>query len=330
MLPELNTDVGPLLMVTHFAADPDATRHFYGDLMGMDELAPFNQPDPQAELHARLWGLDDSSPMTVQHYARGRQPEVPRVRVVAVGDGQPLVRPDMEVRLDGGLSVGFAVRNHDEMEALVARAAERGVDTTAGITSIELNRPDGTPYEALETHFKAPDCVYGLAVGRPEDLPPVGPIEAGRVVGGPAYSAQVVNGADPDLDFYRDAFGFEVRRDLWLTSSGPAGGLGLAPDTRMRFIQIYAPGTETAYLVMLDFGDIGLENPTPVRPPSRGVGVWTFSTRAMDTVLERAAECGAAVVGPPVAVRDPLWGDCRMASLMTPRGFLLELVEAAH
>ena len=216
------------------------------------------------------------------------------------------------------------------MEQCVARGEALGIGTTAGITTIEFRRPDGAPYEALETHFRAPDDVYGLGVGRPENLPPVGPIEPGRMIGGPAYSAQVVNHADDDVAFYRDLLGFEVRRDVDLTSSGPAGGLGLQAGTVMRFLQLYAAGSETGYLVMLDFRDAGKPQAGPIRPPGRGVAMWTFPTDDLDAVLLRCRAQGVRVHGGPATLDSPLLGAHRAATLLTPHGFLVELVQTGR
>jgi len=319
--------VGSLLMVTHVTADPAATRHFYRDMMAMAEVSDRAMPAAGRALQRELWGLDRDQRWSEQLYERPGLPQVPRVRVLAMDPPGRVIRPGMDVLIEGGLSVGFAVRNRAEMEQCVARGEALGIGTTAGITTIEFRRPDGSPYEALETHFKAPDEVYGLGVGRPEDLPPVGPIEAGQMIGGPAYSAQVVNHADEDVAFYRDVLGFEVRRDVDLTSSGPAGGLGLAAGTVMRFLQLYAAGSETGYLVMLDFRDAGRRPSGPIRPPGRGVAMWTFPTDDLEAVLAAARERGIEVPGGPVTLDSPLLGVHRAATLLTPHGFLVELVQ---
>lgn len=321
--------VGSLLMVTHVTGSAAGARHFYRDMMAMTEVPEGAMTAAGREQQRGLWGLAPEVTWTEQLYERPGLPQVPRVRVLAMEPAGPVIRPGMEVLLEGGLSVGFAVRNRAEMEQCVARGEALGIGTTAGITTIEFRRPDGSPYDALETHFKAPDDVYGLGIGRPDDLPPVGPIAEGQVFGGPAYSAQVVNHADDDVAFYRDVLGFEVRRDVDLTSSGPAGGLGLAPGTVMRFLQLYAPGTDTGYLVMLDFRDGGLPNPAPIRPPGRGVAIWTFPVDDLDAVLGRSREHGIPGFAGPVELDSPLLGRHRAATVLTPHGFMVELVERA-
>ena len=319
--------VSPLARITHATADAEATNKFYSGLMNLEE----SKLQVDAELQAaqrQLWGLAEDVTWSESLFRRTAFPETPLVRVLAMDQPGPPVRPDMDVLLHGGLSVGFSSRDREELAAFVDHASEMGIDTTAGITTIDLNRPDGSAYQALETHFIAPDFVYGLGVGRPDDLPKVAPIADGEPVGGPAYSAQVCNHVDADLDFYRDVMGFEVRRDVPLISSGPEGGLNLAPNTEMRFIQIYAPGTETAYLVILDFADGGKENPVATTPPNTGVVMWTFRTTDLDETLAAVGACdGAQVVGEASDIVDEGFGRHRAACVKTPRGFLIELIQ---
>ncbi len=319
--------VGSLLMLTHVTDSTAATRHFYRDMMGMTEASDCILTAEGRVSQRALWGLDAGAQWTEQLYERPGLPQVPRVRVLTMEAAGPAIRPGMEVLLEGGLSVGFAVRNRAEMEQCVARGEALGIGTTAGITTIEFRRPDGSPYDALETHFRAPDEVYGLGVGRPEDLPPVGPIGNGQMIGGPAYSAQVVNHADADVAFYRDVLGFEVRRDVDLVSSGPAGGLNLPQGTVMRFLQLYAPGSETGYLVMLDFRGQGMTNPAAIRPPNRGVAIWTFPADDLDAVLACGREHGIETFAGPVTLECGWLGEHRAATVLTPHGFLVELVE---
>lgn len=320
--------VSALARITHVTADADATRRFYADLMNLHTVNVGTNESRQTT-QRRLWGVPEAGGWQETVYRRTAFDETPDVRVLAMDAPGAPTRPGMHVLLHGGLSVGFSSRDKDDLLAFIEHAKTLGIETTAGLTTIDLHRPDGSPYEALETHFIAPDFVYGLGVGRPEDLPKVAPIVEGEPVGGPAYSAQVCNNADPELAFYRDVMHFDIRRDVTLTSSGPAGGLDLAPGTAMRFIQIYAPGTDTAYLVMLDFPEGGKPNPTPLSPPNTGVVIWSFRTDDLDATLAAVGECdGAAVIGEPTELEDETFGTHRLACVQTPRGFLLELIEA--
>jgi len=239
---------------------------------------------------------------------------------------RPAVRPGMNALLEGGLAVGFACAN---MEELIAKSENMGFGNVAGVTRIPLHRPDGSPYEALETHLRAPDDVYVLGIARPSDLAPICPIADGGLTGGPAYSSQVINNGQRSLDFYTEVLGYEVRRDVQLPSEGPSGGLlGVPPGSTMRFLQVFAPGSEGRYLVFLDWFDAGVEAVAPSRPPNRGMVMWSFMARDLDAVLGRAERFGAErLCGPEIVDARPAGAVTRRATLAAPNGFAIELIE---
>lgn len=320
--------VSGLFAITHVTAEPDACAWFYRDLMGMSEVAGHADGRSRDD-RAALLGLPPGAEWTERVYARKGAPDAPFVCVIAIDPPAAEIRPQMAALRDGSLSVGFALR---DMEAGVARGQQLGIATTRGIVSLPFQRRDGSTYLAHETHFRAPDGVYGLGVGRPDDLVPVAPIAPGSNVGGPAYSAQVANHGERVWGFYRDVLGFEIRRDVDLPYGEAMDGalIGVRPGTVMRFLQLFAPGTETAYLVFLDFRDAGLPALVPPRPPHRGVAAWTFRVDDLDATLERARRAGAPLA---CAARDtdhPLCGQARAASVLAPNGFLVELVQAAQ
>jgi catechol 2,3-dioxygenase-like lactoylglutathione lyase family enzyme len=297
--------------------------------MGMTE-APARAHDAgrRAELTALL-GLPPETRWTEYVYERAGVAGAPFVRVIAVEPPGAQIRPAMAALRDGSLSVGFALR---DMEAGVTLGQRLGIETTRGIVSLPFQRRDGSTYLAHETHFRAPDGVYGLGVGRPEDLVPVAPIASGANAGGPAYSAQVANHGEEVWGFYRDVLGFEIRRDVELPYGEAMDGalVGVRPGTVMRFLQLFAPGTETAYIVFLDFRGAGLPALVPPRPPQRGVAAWTFRVRDLDATLARARSSGAPLVCEARRLDHPLCGNGRAASLLAPNGFLVELVEAVR
>ncbi len=321
--------ISGLIAITHVTAEPAACARFYRDLMGMTETTGrAHDAGHRADL-AALLGLPAEVRWTEQVYERADVPGAPFVRVLALDPPGAPIRPGMEALRDGSLSVGFALR---DMEAGVALGRRLGIETTRGIVSLPFQRRDGSTYLAHETHFRAPDGVYGLGVGRPEDLVPVAPIAPGANAGGPAYSAQVANHGEAVWGFYRDVLGFEVRRDVELPYGEAMDGalIGVRPGSVMRFLQLFAPGTETAYLVFLDFRDAGLPALVPPRPPQRGVAAWTFRVRDLEATLSRARRAGAPLVCDARRLDHPLCGPARAASLLAPNGFLVELVEAAR
>ncbi len=76
-----------------------------------------------------------------------------------------------------------------------------GFQSTAGIVRLTITRPDGISYVSGEVLFRGPEQIYMLAVGRPPDMTPVGPIEPATGMGGPAYSALIVPDATREIEF---------------------------------------------------------------------------------------------------------------------------------
>ena len=201
-----------------------------------------------------------------------------------------------------------------------------GFSSTAGLTSITLPKADGTTYDVGEVHYRAPDGVLALGIDR-GTMPAVGPIDASAGVGGPAYSGMMVGDMAAAKALFADALGLEVRRSVELSSSGPAGGLGLPAGTRFTFQQWYAPGATSGYVILMKLHENGLQATAPPGLASRGLALWSFETKALDAVLARAAAAGVAVQRPAATV--PL-GDGRMgrsAILLTGDGFPVEVVE---
>jgi hypothetical protein len=289
----------------------------------MSELASGSSPSRQAAQRA-LWGLESRIEWGELLFRRPNVPQAPSLRILAMDRSYPQIRPGMDALIDGGLSVGFPVR---DMAKLIEYADRQGFQTTNGITHLAMTRADGSPYEALECHFRAPDAVYGLGVGRPPDLAPVGPIPNDQNIGGPAYAGQVANHADKTLAFYTQVLGWVVRRDVTLNSSGPAGGLGLKAGTRMRFIQIFEPTSTTAYAIFLDFADLGRPPPVDPRPPYLGATIWTFQVSDLSEAERRAKANGHQPVSDVRYVKDDDLGDCRGLAFVTANGFMVELLQ---
>lgn len=321
--------VSGLAMITHVTADRAACQRFYADLMGMTSQPEMVSTSLGRADSAALLGLPPGTGWTEEIYGRPEVPGTPFVRVIGIEGLTPAIRPGMAALRDGSLSVGFALR---DMERGVARAAELGFPTTLGIVSLPFKRVDGSTYLAHETHFCAPDEVYGLGVGRPEDLAPVAPIPPSGNAGGPAYSAQVANGGDHVLAFYRDLLGFEIRRDVALPYGEAMNGAlrGVQPGSVMRFVQMFAPGTDTAYLVFLDFAERGLHAVVEPRAPNRGVAAWTFKVRDLQGLLRDAAAAGHRIHCPAREVDSAVFGRGLAASLLAPNGFLVELMEPSR
>ncbi|MDX1480370.1 MAG: VOC family protein [Woeseiaceae bacterium] len=312
---------GPIACITLITNDAEATRRFYCELLGMQELD--NSSPPETDLAARLWGLPDDYSCSEMLLGRPSTPGHPALRVLVSDHAAPSVRPDYAARLEGGLSVGFAMR---DIDAVVERGARLGFRTTAGVGALDMQRADETAYQVFECHFTAPDDVYALGVQRPPDLAAIGPIADGEQVGGPAYTGQVMNHRQQTLAFYTEVLGYEVRRRMTVAGPLVEQGLGLPAGTSFEFLQVFAPGSSSGYFIVLDFGDAGLANEC-IAPPCRGIVLWTFPVRSADTVAAAAAPAGCEIIAGPLDCESTLFGRHRAVSVRTANGFIVECVE---
>ena len=313
---------GPMACVTLISRFPKAVHGFYGSVLEMAKKEVAHSAATSAD-QRRLWGLPDDFEWAETVYWRPRLPDVPLLRVLVSEQAGDAVRPGMAACLEGGLSVGFAMR---DLEATVARGTRLGFETTAGVGALDMKRADGSPYQALECHFRAPDDVYALGVSRPPDLAPVGPIESDRAVGGPSYTGQVMNHRDRTLCFYTEVLGYEIRRSMRVSGPVAEKGLSLPPGTAMDFLQLFAPGSTSGYFIVLDFGDDGQSN-AAVAPPHRGVVMWTFPVKSVADVAAGAVDTGCAIVAGPLQTENAYFGRHRAICVRTVNGFLVECIE---
>ena len=311
---------GTLHRVTLVTTDADKTADFFCNAMLMRKTSDRVPNGASLAAYRKLWALGDCPAWREVLFDNAGGGSA--VRLVEMQGGQVL-RPQLESRLSGGLSIGFPVAS---MEKTLARIGAQGIGTTAGIVPLEMKRPDGTSYISGEIHFRGPEDVYILAVGRPPDLAPVGPIDSTTGIGNPAYSAMVVANSLQEIAFYTEVLGWEARRNMELISSGPAGGLGLAPNTPFRFIQLFSPGASSGYIVLLDM--LKESRPNPVRPrfPNRGLMTWTFRTAHFDEVAGRivAGAGGARMLCPPLPAGSTT---TRLLTALTPSGLIIEIEE---
>jgi catechol 2,3-dioxygenase-like lactoylglutathione lyase family enzyme len=311
---------GALELVTLMANDAEPAIRFLTQAMRLRVASDVGVAGAAAAARRELWDLPPSATWRELTFEAASEPPGVRVRVIAMPGGA-LVRPGMESRLTGGLSIGFPAT---DLAHTLARVTALGYESTAGIVPLTITRPDGSSYVSGEILFRGPEQSYMLVVGRPAGMAPVGPIDPATGMGGAAYSAIVVPDATREIAFYREVLGWEARQDIVLTTSGPAGGLGLDPGTQFRFVQLFAPGATSGYVCLLDMMAVGRANPVAPRLPNRGIVMWSFGTRAFDRVL---AQARAAAGASPPRLAD-LAGR-RTLTLQTPAGLTVEVTERA-
>jgi catechol 2,3-dioxygenase-like lactoylglutathione lyase family enzyme len=312
---------GPLSIVTMMTNDAESASRFLEGALRLRCARDERPVGAAAAISRDLWQLPDTAEWRELWFESMHPGSLVMVRVIVMPGGE-LIRPGMESRLNGGLSVGFPVRS---LEQTLEQFTGLGIESTAGIVPLTITRPDGSSYVSGEILFRGPEQIYLLVVGRPADMAPVGPIDPVTGIGGPAYSAIVVADATREIAFYRDVLGWEARQDIVLTTSGPAGGLGLEAGTQFRFVQLFAPGATTAYVCLLDMLAVSRPNPVVPRLPNRGLVMWSFRTDVFDEVAERAREWQTRTGSPPPRVAGTR-GQRRL-TVISPAGVMVEVCE---
>ena len=324
-IPESSPDaalVGPLHTVTYVTSEPQRTELIFTEGYG---LTSSGWSEPELEL-AQYLGFDANHAISACSFYKSGEGANVQVRVVHVDPPTPQVRPDWMGLYEGGATISCPI---NDLYAHEKHMAKLGVDTTIGVKEMDFTSPTGETYTSAEIVYKAPENVFVMGVTRPDIFVPTGPIDPATGMGGPSYSARCITQSDTTMQFFRDVLGWEIRRDVEFTV-GERSALQMPEGTVERFIQGFAPGARTGYVVLMDHGDATKPKSAPgFGPPYRGITMWSFLTKDIDTVAERAANSGITVLQ-PIADRTSLALPAgRTLILQDPDGFPIEIVEAA-
>lgn len=312
---------GPLAGVAIASADLAASRRFYGGALDLS-----SQPVPlSASTRALLahWGVSEEPTTEVLAFTRPGFPEAIRLQVIRTSIDRPTSRPQLDCRYDGPLGIGVPVQGLARRHAIVEAY---GFKANAGVTTMTFPRADGSTYDIGETHWVAPDDVMVPGVDRAH-LQPVGPIDPALDIGGPSYASALVSDVVTMGAFLDAVLGYELRREFTFESEGPEGGMRLPKGTRVRFQQWFAPGSRTGYLVIMQLLEHGLRAPHGLGLKNRGIGLWSFPTRDLQEVLDRARHQGTNILKAPRDVDIPGVGAARSLLLATPDGFPVEVFQ---
>ena len=308
--------VSPLAAVTVATADMKTSLRFYGEAMGMT-CHPATLDGAEAASFRNFYAVPGTGSVAVATCTRATGGA--SVNLVEVPASTPLARADMDSRLVGPLSMGFPSADNAKLDM---RVTALGFASTAGLTKITLTRPEGGSYDVGEIHYKAPEGIYALGIDRGA-MDPVGRIDPATGIGGPAYSGMMVGDIAAISRVFRDVLGWEARRTLTLTTSGPEGGLGLPAGTQFDFQQWYSPGSVSGYVILMKLLSNGKPAAHPLGFASRGIAMWSFTAPDLDKIVTRAKAAKVRILRAPEAL-----GPTRRAMLIaTDDGFPIEIVE---
>lgn len=315
--------VGPLNTITYVTSDEDAVSKIFIDGLGMTSSSWYAPVGEEKSVLDAYLGFKESDEWKTCRFYREDEANNIQVRVISVDDQKPLVRPELHGNYLGGATVGFPMSNTTDREKQMTSI---GFPSSVGVKRLEFSSPTGETYVSEEVHFPAPENVYVLGVKRPDIFVQVGPVDEVSQIGGPAYSALCIPDSEAAISFYRDVLGYEIRRDM-ATTVGPRSGLGQEEGSAERFMQAFAPGSSTGYLVFLDHEKDKIEcEPSPyLGPISRGISMWSFATRDIAEVHRRAVEANATIVHSPQIIESPFLPKTETMLLRDPGGYPIEI-----
>jgi catechol 2,3-dioxygenase-like lactoylglutathione lyase family enzyme len=316
--------IGPLHTVTISTGDLAGHTRLFVDALGMRVRGPVALPERVLQIQRTLWGIPEGQRWALYLLDRPAAPGAIQIRLLVFDDPSPTIRHTWDPKEPGPLTLGFPTSHLPPLDAAL-RA--RGFESLAPMETSSIKRPDGTSYGLQETVFKGPDKVHAVLVSRLDDMPQLGPVDPASGHGGPAYSAQVVTGSDAMVRFYCDVLGLELRSDReW--KSGDRGALGIPAGTPFRLALVYAPGTSSGQLLLMDFRDgTAQESGVSPRPPHRGLGMYTFPVTSLDATAEKVRAAGVTIIGAPVGYDSAELGPHRAMTVLAPNGMLIELFE---
>lgn len=317
--------VHQLHTVTYLTGDKQTVEKIFLDGYGLTSTG-WSRPseDDLANLNTYLGIEPDLGWEACAFFKQGEGANV-QIRVIVPDRETAQVRPAYDGLYPGGATMSFPI---NDLYAHEKHMAAIGVESTIGVKEMEFTSPTGETYVSAEIVYKAPENVFVMGVVRPDIFIPVGPVDPATGLGGSAYSARCIVEADATLAFFRDVLGFEIRRDVEFTV-GEKSALLMPEGTTERFIQAFAPGSATGYLVLMDHQESTKPSPAPgYGPPNRGIAMWSFAAADLNEVYRRALDADIDVLSSPADYGSPFVPKGKSMILQDPDGFPIEIFEA--
>ena len=319
---------GPLHTVTVATASLAESLLFYRDGLGMSVMGPVSVDADTRAKQRMLWGVPKDIDWDLYLLSRPGAPGAASIRLLILDTPTPAIHSSWSALQSGPFSMGFP---NEDQEALDAKMRQLGFGSLNVIEKYTVPRRDGSVYPIHETIFNGPDFVHAVGIFRGDGMLQLGPVVPDTGLGGPAYSAQVVDDSDAMLAFLTEVLGMELRSDRTWKSAGTEGALNVPDGTVFRFSIVYAMGATSGHLLFVDYENVAsLSNGVAPRLPNRGIGMWTFPVSDLEEVLRRAKEAGIELASPPVVADMPTFGKATVATLIAPNGFMIELFEATQ
>ncbi len=316
--------VGHLHTVTLCTVKMEEYRHFYGEIMQMIVDGPISQTGEEIARQKQRWQIPHDLDYELYHIYRPAVPSLLHLRVLHLKSPTPSIHQSYSSYELGSFSLGFptsdADRFHERMEAYQVKAM-------APMQVGDIIRADGVPGQYIETIYQGPDYLHCVGIER-VNISQLAPCDPHSIFCGPGYSALVSRNAESEIVFYTKVLDHYTQLDaVWEASEGSA--LGVAAGVPFRFTSFYAQQAEQNHIIMLEFQD-GNEIDTGVQSclPNQGLGMYSFYTRSLDELMQRAAKHECKILSGPTTITDPIIGHGRVATLEAPSGMYIEIMES--
>lgn len=314
----------PLKVITVSTNSLTESLLFYRDAMGLSVEGPLPVSDKQSAQLREVWGIDEALNWQTYRFYRPNTNNVTDLQLLVFDEKQQAIHKSWSAQELGTFSMGFP---NDGQLAQDQRVRKLGFGALNKIEVYQVPRTDGSRYSIEETIFNGPDFVHAVGIHRADGMSQLGELD-GNGLGGPAYSALVVEDAQKMIDFFESVLGWELRSDRQWKSAGTKGALNIPDGTEFRFAIMYSQGAATGHILLVEYLNIeSIDTGVPPRLPNRGIGMWTIETKDIDLVLKNARDFGAHSVAPATRIDSPIHGTATVATLLAPNGLLIELVQ---
>ena len=311
-------NTGPLHTVTLITPDLPALRKLYETGLGLTVTGPHPLSAEERAAQRELWGMPDDLGYEVFLLRRPGVDGTVQMRVLVTDRATPPMRSGWDRQQLGPYGMGFPT-----LDVYGADEQLRGLGFERAVPEVEefiVTAPNGDTYPVREAPFYGPEYLRIIAIGRGGGRPQVGAYDESTGRGGPVYATQIVDDADAMIEFFTTVLDMELRSDrMWEEYEVP-----------FRFSLIHAKGSQTGHTPLVEYAD-EFEIPgtgAALRPPNRGMAMWTYQVKNLDGILARAKAAEVPIHSGPVIYDSPSLGRHRAATFLAPNGFMIEVFEA--
>ncbi len=300
----------------------EETLLFYRDGMGLSVTGPVLLDAKTKAKERKMYDIPTDIDWQLYILDRPTVPSAIKIRLMVLNKPTPTIHQSWNSLEYGPFSLGFPNLKQAIVDSLIR---QKGFGSQAAMNVYPVTAGDNSKYTVYETIFNGPDFVKGVGITRGDGMPQLSPTDPLTGMGGPGYSAMILQDSQTFIDFLVNVLGLELRADrIWTTS----GALGVPAGTQYRFALVYAKGAAHGHQLLIEFLNAkGIYTGVAMKIPNRGLGCWTFPCKNLNTVLLAAKAQNIKIIQEPTLYHSPFYGNKKAMTLVAPNGFLIELFE---